>query len=43
MRTIKKVASHIFIDGFGGMTQGQRVNLEIDALARYVDRIRTAN
>ena len=22
MRTIKKVASHIFIDGFGGMTQG---------------------
>ena len=28
---------------FGGMTQGQRINLEIDALARYVERIRTSN
>jgi len=28
---------------FGSMTQGQRINLEIDALARYVERIRTAN
>lgn len=28
---------------FGAMTQGQRINLEIDALARYVERIRTAN
>lgn len=28
---------------FGNMTQGQRINLEIDALARYVERIRTAN
>lgn len=28
---------------FGSMTQGQRINLEIDALARYVERIRSAN
>lgn len=28
---------------FGALTQGQRINLEIDALARYVERIRTAN
>lgn len=28
---------------FGGMTQGQRINLEIDTLARYVERIRTSN
>lgn len=28
MRTIKKVASHIFIDGFGGMTAGSFCNLD---------------
>lgn len=38
------IIPHTFAETtFGGMTQGQRINLEIDALARYVERIRTAN
>ena len=32
MRTIKKVASHIFIDGFGGMTQGLFATLIIGTM-----------
>ena len=38
------IIPHTFTETtFGQMTQGQRINLEIDALARYVERIRTAN
>ncbi|MCC6919742.1 MAG: riboflavin synthase [Alphaproteobacteria bacterium] len=38
------IIPHTFAETtFGRMTQGQRINLEIDTLARYVDRIRTAN
>jgi riboflavin synthase len=38
------IIPHTFAETtFGQMTQGQRINLEIDTLARYVERIRTAN
>lgn len=38
------IIPHTFaVTTFGQMTQGQRINLEIDTLARYVERIRTAN
>ena len=38
------IIPHTFTETtFGQMTQGQRINLEIDALALYVERIRTAN
>ena len=38
------IIPHTFAETtFGRLTQGQRINLEIDALARYVERIRTAN
>ena len=35
MRTIKKVASHIFIDGFGGMTQGLFATLIIGTMIQH--------
>lgn len=38
------IIPHTFAETtFGKMTQGQRINLEVDSLARYVERIRTAN
>ena len=36
MRTIKKVASHIFIDGFGGMTQGLFATLIIGTMIQQI-------